>query len=428
MSHSGPTDSQQQPPPAATLTLSDVAGCPLLDGAGAKLGRMEDLICRLGDQGYPLITGLKARVGGRETFVPAEQVTSMRPGATQLRTAKLNLQAFERRHGEVLLGEDLQGRSVINVETAHLIKAREVQLAEVDGAWRVVGIVAGGPTWLRRLQFKRREESDGEFVDWRLLEPFVGHVPSARLRLAPRIGRLHPAQIADLVEAASHEEGEEILQAVGVDRELEADVFEELDEEHQVEFLRERSDGDVAAVLGNMASDDAADLLLEFEQDRRQPVLALMPPERQRKLRKLLGYNPSTAGGLMSDEYISLPQGATVAQAIARVRESECESEAIRVLFMHDPDGALCGELGLAELIRAESAQTLASLVEHPPVAAVSPDADIPEIARLMTDYNLVTMPVVDAARKLVGVLAVDDVLELMLPSDWRRRYGLARG
>lgn len=424
---SEPDVEQPSSPPQTMLHLSSVVGSPLLDGPGAKLGRVEDLICRLGDQGYPLITGLKAGIAGRDSFVPAEQIASLRAGATQLRTAKLNLKSFERRQGEVLLREDLLGRSVINVQTAHLIKAREVELAEVDGSWRVVGITPGARGGVRRLLERNHDHTATEFVDWRSLEPFVGHVPSARLRLAPRIGRLHPAQIADLVEAASHDEGEEILRAVRDDRELEADVFEELDEEHQLEFLRERSDAQVAAVLANMASDDAADLLLELAQDRRQPVLALMPPDRQRKLRKLLGYNPSTAGGLMNDEFILMPETATVAHALARVRDSECAPEAIAAVFTHDAAQGLRGAVGLPELIRAPAEGTLESLVEHPPIA-VTPDADVPEIARLMTDYNLVTLPVVDAEQRLVGVLAVDDVLELMLPSDWRRRYGLARG
>ena len=135
--------------------------------------------------------------------------------------------------------------------------------------------------------------------------------------------RLHPAQIADLVEAASHDEGAEILQAVGHDKELEADVFEELDNEHQVEFLRERSDAEVAGVLARMASDDAADLLLEIDQDRRIPVLNLLPVSKQLKIKRLLGYNPSTAGGLMNPDFASLRGDATVAEAMEYVRASE---------------------------------------------------------------------------------------------------------
>ncbi len=131
-------------------------------------------------------------------------------------------------------------------------------------------------------RFRGHDSEHTQFVSWQDMEPFVSHVPTSRLKLASRrLARLHPAQIADLVEAASHEEGEEILAAVGHDKELEADVFEELDDEHQVEFLRERSDDEAAALLARMASDDAADLLLEIDQARRLPLLNLLPPAKQ---------------------------------------------------------------------------------------------------------------------------------------------------
>ena len=148
--------------------------------------------------------------------------------------------------------------------------------------------------------------ADRPFLDWTDLEPFVGHVPTARLRFSHRkLANLHPAEIADLVEAASHDEGEELIEAVGQDRELEADVFEELDEHHQLEFIRERPDAQVAAVIARMAADDAADLIVEIEQERRGRILALLPPAQRRQIEALLGYNPSTAGGLMSPEFIA---------------------------------------------------------------------------------------------------------------------------
>ena len=193
-------------------------------------------------------------------------------------------------------------------------------------------------------------------MPWSEIEPFVGHVPSSRLRLAPRrLARLHPAQIADLVEAASHDEGEEILQAVGHDKELEADVFEELDDEHQVEFLRERSDAEVAGVLARMASDDAADLLLEIDQDRRIPVLNLLPASKQLKIKRLLGYNPSTAG--RADE-----PGLRVAAGATRpsprrwqyVRASELAPSQLLAIWVVDADGRLVGGVFSSELVRAE--------------------------------------------------------------------------
>jgi Mg/Co/Ni transporter MgtE len=268
----------------------------------------------------------------------------------------------------------------------------------------------------------------GQLLDWTQVEPFVGHVPTARLRLSHRkLARLHPAQIADLVEAASHDEGEEIIKAVGQDRELEADVFEELDDEHQLEFIRERSDSQVAAVLSRMAPDDAADLIAELDQERREPVLSLLPPKQQRRVRNLLGYNPSTAGGLMSPDYVALPETATVADALRRVRESDTPPEVTSTVFLTDGEGKVCGSVPVVELIRSSERTPLVELNRgEPPM--VHPDADLPEVANLMTDFNLVALPVVDENDRMVGVITVDDVLELMLPTGWRWRHRVAQG
>ena len=417
--------------PEAVLHLSSLVGSPLLDSSGERLGRVEDLIARLdaGDQ-LPPVTGLKARIGGREMFVPADRIAGLEQGAARTSTTKLNLAQFERRPGEVLLRRDVLGRSLINVTTARLVTAREVELV-CQGGVGVSGIDPSLNAGIRRFlprRFRGHEHDHAQFVSWTETEPFVGHVPTSRLRLASRrLARLHPAQIADLVEAASHEEGEEILKAVGQDKELEADVFEELDDEHQVEFLRERSDEEVAAVLGRMESDDAADLLLEIEQDRRIPVLNLLPAAKQLKIKRLLGYNPSTAGGLMNPDFASLPADATVGEALARVRQSELAPGQLLILWVIDPQGHLAGAVFASELVRATEQATVSSLIQTA-VPTVSPDTELPEVARLMADFNLFAIPVIDSDEKPIGVVAVDDVIELLLPDEWRRRAGVARG
>jgi CBS domain-containing protein/sporulation protein YlmC with PRC-barrel domain len=414
----------------AILHLSSVAGSPLLDSAGERLGRVDDVIARLDlAEQLPPVTGLKARIGGRELFVPADRIETLKHAAVRTSTTKLNLAQFERRPGEVLLRADVLDRSLINVVTARLVSAREVELVCQDGTWRVAGIDPGFRARLRRL-FPRRVRADqsehAQFIAWTDLEPFVGHVPTSRLRLAPRLARLHPAQIADLVEAASHDEGEEILKAVAQDKELEADVFEELDDEHQVEFLRERSDEEVAQVLARMASDDAADLLLEIEQDRRLPVLNLLPAGKQVKIKRLLGHNPSSAGGLMNPDFGALPVGATVGECLAKVRASELEPQQLLTLWVIDDDGHLVGAVLASELIRAPQEAAVTTLIEAA-IPTVSPDTDLPEVAVVMTDYNLMAIPVIDEGGKPIGIVSVDDVLEQVLPVDWRRRVGVAR-
>jgi CBS domain-containing protein len=417
--------------PEGVLHLSSLVGSPLLDSANERLGRVDDVVVRLDEsEALPALVGLRAIVGGRNLFVPLRNIERLDDEGAHLTTTKLNLAQFERRPNEVLLRADVLGRSVINVNTARLVTAGEVELRNDDGTWRVGGIDASLGARVRRhlpRALRGSGAADESFVPWDQLEPFVAHVPTARLRLRHRrLAHLHPSQIADLVEAASHDEGEEILAAVGYDKELEADVFEELDDEHQLEFLDDRSDREVASVLGRMASDDAADLLLELKQERRLPVLELLPATKQRKIRKLLGYNPSTAGGVMSPDFVAVPAGATAAEAMVAARKRDLPPEALHTILLTDKAGTLCGVVSAGVLIAAEPNTPLVELaVSSPP--SVGAEAEVPEVARLMTDYNLVSLPVVDDGERPIGIVSVDDILELMLPDDWRRRYGLAR-
>jgi Mg/Co/Ni transporter MgtE len=214
---------------------------------------------------------------------------------------------------------------------------------------------------------------------------------------------------------------------VGHDKELEADVFEELNDEHQVEFLRDRPDAEVAAVLSRMESDDAADLLLEIEQDRRIPVLNLLPAATQLKIKRLLGYNPSTAGGLMNPDFAALTADTTVRDALSSIRRSELAPSQLLTLWVIDARGNLAGGVLASELVRAPEHAAVSSLIETA-VPTVSPETELPEVARLMADFNLLTIPVIDADEKPIGVVAVDDVLELLLPDGWRRRARVTHG
>lgn len=387
---------------------------------------MTDVIVRLGDNGYPPLTGLVVSVSGQERFVHIYDVVGLGHDEVRLSRDTDRLGPFERRPGEVLLAKDVAGRHLIHLKGARLVRANEIELACVSGRWVVVGADPTSKPVLRRLlpRSARGRVEAGAVVDWAEIEPFVSHVPTARLRIPLRkLSRLHPAQLADLVEAASHEEGEEIIAAVGGDRELEADVFEELDMEHQVEFLRSRSDDEAARVLAAMAPDDAVDLLEELDQERRLPILQRLPAAHQRKLRSLLSYNPETAGGLMNPDFVAVAGTHSVEQALAAVRTATVAPEASGVVLVVDEAGHLSGTVLVVELLRADPAAAIGT-VAYPDPVALTPDADIHEVARAMSDYNLAVLPVVDDQRRVLGMISVDDVLELLLPQGWRRQYG----
>jgi hypothetical protein len=410
------------------VPLSEVVKRPFVGSDDGNLGEVVDLVARMGGNAYPPIVGAVARISGIDVFVPIAELAGLGDREVRFNGDRATLRPFERRPQELLLARDLLARHLINVVRGHLVRAHEIELANVGGTWQVVGIDSTARTVLRRLTpWLNRKDASKSIVDWASIEPFVSHVPTARLRIPYRqLSRLRPAQIADIVEAASHEEGEEIIRAVSVDRELEADVFEELEPEHQVEFIESRSDADAARILGLMAPDDAADLITEIEQERRLPILNLLPQLQQQKVRSLLSYNPETAGGMMSPDFVRLPADSLVSDALAAIRSSTAPTEALNWVFATDEEGSVSGAASLVTLVRSRTDATLGTVFQPNPVH-VHADWDLNAVLRKMSDYNLTVVPVLDEGhRELLGVVTVDDLLELLLPSGWRRDHGVA--
>jgi CBS domain-containing protein len=409
---------------ARTLHLSELLRRPLTDRGGETIGKLSDVIVRLRGADNPVVTGLVATVGGREVYVPIEQVGSFDGEAIKLTSAKLDLRSFERREGEVLLRADVLGHRLIDVETAHLIKAGDLELEQHDGDWVLEGVDSHRRS--RRLfgaRLPSPREGDHPFREWSKFEPLIGHSGSALLR-GPfgRIRRLKPAQIADLIEDASKEEETEILGQVHVDPELEADVFEELDEDLASRLLGARTDAEIAEVLSRMRADDAADAIAELPQRRRQPVLDLLPPGQRTKVLTLMGFNPTSAGGLMGVDFVSVGAGARVIDALEAVAGSgSLQPEALTSVHCIDDRGRLRGVARLVSMVQADPETPLRDIYDDDPVR-VGADTDVVDVAVLMSDYNLITIPVVDEHRKMIGVITVDDVLEVTLPDDWRRR------
>jgi hypothetical protein len=411
-------------PHPPVLHLSLAVGGALVDATDLRLGRVDDLIVRLGDDRYPPVTGALATVAGRPVFVPAELIARIEAGRVVVRESRLDLQPFRRRPQEVLLKEDVLDRQLINVDGARLVRTNDIELARVEGWYRVVGVDTSPRGFVRRLVPRRFAGSirAGAFLDWASVEPFTGHVPTVRLRLPhPKLARLHPAEVADLVEAASHREGEEILAALHADAEREADVFEELDSQHQLEFAGRMSDDDVAALLARMESDDAADLVNELDETRREKVVARLPHVQQRRVRTLLGYDPTTAGGLMSPDFICIYSQATRDEVIDRLRRSSGSGDSLTWIFVMNQRHRLKGAIHVVDLLRSDDSLTAGEIAQ--PAREVQPDHSLEEVARLMTDFDLTVVPVVDDEHRVVGVVTVDDVLEILLPRGWQRNF-----
>ncbi len=412
------------------VMLTQLLKSPVLSPAGTEVGRLEDVIVRLTEGQYPPVTGLKVRVGAEEVFVGKDLIERLEPGGVRLSTHTLRTEAFQRRPGEVLLATDVLGHHVVDVNKGRIVQAHDLVLAPTPDGWHLAGIDRSPRAVLRRI-VPRRGRPDlrrHAILDWKDVQPFVGHVPTAKLLMPlQRLRRLHPAQIADIVEGASHDEGQEIIEAVESDPALTADIFEELDSEHQVEFIRSKSNEEAAQLLERLAPDDAADLLSELDPERRKPVFDMMSASQQHKLRKLLQYHPSTAGGMMSPDYVWVLPGATVEMALEAVRTDDKTPNALlNTVFVTEPDGRFVGSVTVVDLLRHDHHLKVEEL--QLTTVSVHGNADLADATLTMADYNLTALGVTDAAGNLIGAISADDLIEALVPDDWRARVEASTG
>src|SRR5690348_15879227 len=412
------------------VMVTQLLRVPVLNPAGTEVGRVVDFIVKLSDGSYPPVTGLKVRVGAQDVFIGKGVIERLEPSGVRLNTPTIRTEPFQRRPGEVLLGADVRGRHVVDVNKGRIVQAHDLVLAPGDEGWHLAGIDRSPQALIRRL-VPRRGRPDlrrHSILDWKDVQPFVSYVPTARLRLPlQRLLRLHPAQIADIVEGASHEEGQEIIEAVQSDPGLTADIFEELDPEHQVEFIRSKSNEDAARILERMAPDDAADLLNDLDRERRKPVFDMMSAGQQHKLRKLLQYHPSSAGGMMSPDYVSVTRGATVDMALEAVRTDDKSPHALLgTVFITEQEGRFLGSITVPDLLRADRVTRVEEL--DLTSCFVHGNADLTDVTLTMADYNLTALAVTDAAENLIGAISSDDVIEALVPEDWRARIEASTG
>src|SRR6202171_2678011 len=373
------------------IHLSQLLRAPVVARSGETVGRVEDVIVRLrGTDTYPLVTGIVAGVGGRRVFIGSRSIHEYAPGRVVLAKNKIDLRGFERRDGEVLLRADVLGHRLIDVAAGELVRAYDVELEDTGEGWVLARLDTRRPPRL----FGLLKTSGGQAArDWKAFEPLIGHGGSMAVRrVSGRVGALKPAQIADLLEEADKAEGGEILDRVHSNPELEADVFEELDPEKASRLL-----------------DDAADAIADLRQSRRRRVLELMPAPQRTKVITLMGFNPDSAGGLMNVDFVSCAAGATAGEALAVIATARTvQPEALLKMHILAEGARLAGVVSVITLLQADTTETVAALMDSDPVR-VTADADLTDIALLMADYNLYTIPVVDDDDRVLGVVTVDE-------------------
>ena len=392
------------------MYVSRVTRLPLVGADGADVGHVVDVVLDLGGR-PPRVNGFVVAVGRRRVFVGAGRVGEIETDGVRLRRGSVNLRQFELRAGERLVQGELIGRRVRGDKVVDV----GITPAPEPFAWEVATIALASS---RSLTGRRRTP---EVIDWSEGGELFAEDNSID-RQAAALESLHPAEMAAALRHLPLSR-RRVLAAALEDERL-ADVLEELSEEDQVRLVEGLDQERLARVLDEMEADDAADLLAEFSASRQAELLGAMDPEEAEPVRRLLVYQPDTAGGLMTPEPVILAPHATVAEALARIRDPDLPVPLAAQVFvcsppLETPTGRFQGVVGVQRLLREAPGKPLARCLdeEWDPIAA---DASEREVAERLAAYDVVALPVTDPAKRLVGAVTIDDVLDHMLPADWR--------
>lgn len=403
--------------------LSDTA---VFDPNGDVVGRVRDVVVvlRVGNR-PPRVLGLVVELTSRRRiFLPMTRVTGVESGQV-ISTGVLNVRRFEQRPTERLVFGELLDRRVALVDGGEEVTVLDLSVRQLPARrdWEVDRVFVRKGRDGRRGRAFRRAKGETLTVEWSAVSGFSleEHGQGAENLLAT-FEKLRPADLANVLHHLSPKRRAEVAAALDDDRL--ADVLEELPEDDQVEVLGKLEVERAADVLEAMDPDDAADLLRELPEEDKERLLSLMRPSDAADMRRLMSYEERTAGGLMTTEPIVLRPDATVADALARVRNADLSPAlAAQVYVCRPPDdtptGKYLGTVHFQRLLR-DPPYTLVSSILDQDLKPLAPDAPLPAVAGFFATYDMVAAPVVDEAGALLGAVTVDDVLDHMLPDDWR--------
>ena len=399
--------------------LARLAGTAVFDPNGDPVGKVRDAVATLRTNNQPpRILGLIVEVPlRRRVFVPITRVTSIESGTVVI-TGLVNMRRFESRAGELLALGDLLDRSITLIEENEPVIVEDLGMEQNrTGDWLITRVHI-----MKRGRGIRRKGATST-VAWEEVQGFaLAESDQGTSNLLSTISNLRAADLAAVIQDLAPKRRVEVARAL--DDERLADVLEEMDEAERVALLSELEGERAADVLGEMDPDDAADLLREVGEERAQELIALMEPEDAEDVIRLMTYEDYSAGGMMTTEPLIMSADYTVADALAVVRRSEISPALASQVFvtrqpLETPTGRFIGMVHYQRLLREPPATLLGSLVDTD-TQGLSPEATLNEVSSYLASYNLLSVPVVDANERLLGAVTVDDVLDHLLPDNWR--------
>jgi magnesium transporter len=409
--------------------LSEIQRSKVVDPAGIEIGRLTDIAVVPKEQ-FPAVQWaiVSSKDGERIVrWADLERTDSqyrLRESAVPPAPGELPPEALR-------LGRDLLDKQIVDTHGAKVVRVNDLQLDDKGGQLRLVGADVGLRGLLRRVGGEGAAEKIAGVVGrklprgiipWHLVEPLEATGQNVRLTLPhAKLALLHPADIADIVEEMTTDERRAVFDELDV--ETAAETMAEVEPEMQAAIVGDLDEERAADILEEMDPDEAVDLLQDLPEQKRDELVELMEEEEGADVEELLSYPEDSAGGIMTTDFLALPRDLTTGQAIDRLRELQPDPALVYYLYVVDGEGRLDGNVSLRDLVVA-APETPLTAIMNANVFKVDAATNKEDVASLIAKYDLLALPVVDARRRLIGSVTVDDVVDLMLPRGWKKRSG----
>jgi CBS domain-containing protein/rRNA processing protein Gar1 len=409
------------------MFVSELIGDPVVDRVQESIGRVKDIIITLGEV-FPKVTGLLITLSGEkkeEKVLLIGEIDLVGRQFVSTRATKDRVPLTSLREGEVLLLRDVIDQQIVDLEGARVIRVNDLKLAKVDQDVRLIAADVGLSGMLRRLGLEKfvslliglfRRKIPEQLIGWDHVQSLSG----GRIAIPTQtISDLHPADVAQIISQVQTEKKAEIFSTLS--EKTAAEALHELEPVLGAVLISTLDTKKALGVLEKMPVDEVADIIGDLPSEKAEELLRLMRPRKSGSVRKLLKHRDETAGGLMTTEFVSLPQNLTVEQVIAKLRETAPDAETIYYIYVVDEAERLVGVLSLRNLIISAPDKQISEIMIKDCIT-VSPEMNQREVADVISKYNLLAVPVVDKENKIMGIITVDDVMDLILPPVSRRK------
>jgi CBS domain-containing protein/sporulation protein YlmC with PRC-barrel domain len=424
------------------LFLTEILGAEVIDVRQRRSGAVRDLTVRV-QEPYPVVTGLVVS-RSRQAVIPWSEMRTFAAAAREvaLRGPREDIERHRADPGDIWLARDVMDKQVVDTDGRRVVRVNDLQLVESAGSLLLVGADIGIRGILRRLGLESLAKSVARLfgrdlpmvlVSWEVVAA-LGSAPdlehpvtddAIRLRVSgSRIAKLHPADIADIVEDLGAKERKTVFDTLTED--IAADTLEEMELDDQVSVIEHMDAERASDILEEMPPDEVADILTELPRERAERLLSLMEKEEAQDVKELLAYGEDTAGGLMTTEFVAVPERLTAQECIEHLRRMEPDAESIYYVFVVDAEEHLHGVLSLRDLIVAPADTPIRSIMIRD-VISVHFDVGVEEVAAVLSKYNLLAVPVVDDEFHIQGLVTVDDALDAVLPDSVKRKLPRVR-